>query len=135
MSSVLLARTTRVVGVIDVDAADLDHQPVGGRLDGHVWLAEDGAQVAGTGRIEQRVDHREIEGEATDEQDIDAATLERLLGRLLDLLGPHRPVLRPKADADPAGVALVVEVLTHRLEPLAGVSLHGPLTRTRLESS
>ena len=95
-------------------------------LDVHVGFAEHHEQVAGPGLLQQFVAHRQVgvhphwqhgqlavafgllrhagvEGEAADQQHVEAHAADRLLGRLLDELRPDGAVFRADADRGRAG--------------------------------
>ena len=103
----------------------------------HVRLAEDHEQVAGAGLLEQLVAHRQVgvhargqhgqlavalrllgdvrvEGEAADDQQVEADALHGLLGGLLDLLRADGAVLGADGDGDACVLPVGVGVLARR---------------------
>ena len=102
-----------------------------------VRLAEDHEQVAGAGLLEQLVAHRQVgvhpgrehgqlavalgllgdvrvEGEAADDQQVEADALDRFLGGFLHLLRADGAVLRADGDGNAAGLAVGVGVCRPR---------------------
>ena len=124
MSSVDALRIWPGRRVVDVDALDLDRQLVALLLDFDVRLAEDHEQVAGAGVFQERfvagadqevgvhprgqdgqlavalgfLGDVRVEGEAADDQDVEADALDGFLGGFLHLLRADRAVLGTDRD-------------------------------------
>jgi len=64
-----------------------------------------------------------IEGEAADDQDIEADAGDGFLGGFLDLLGRDGPVLGADRHSNPAGIAIAVGVVARGVNPSPGMRL------------
>src|SRR5438034_736869 len=67
--------------------------------------------------------HGRIEGEATDDEHVEADPLDRFLGRLLDEQRAHGPMLRSDADGRPLRRAVRLGVGAGAVNPLAGIDV------------